>query len=245
MKFRISSCILYTSAILLFFTSCKEDKAIRIINNAIDAHGGIELWQNIQSLSVQKETWLFFENGVVENHLIQKIEFKHKPFFEGKITWEKDSILHQVVFDGLKTRYWMGQNEIQNTGFLLSKKNDFDAAYYVMTKPFDLLKEGKNLEYLGIINLQDGREVEAIQVIDGNPDNPEVDIWWYYFDVKSFLIIGYKVKTQDHYSMVYNKEWDRSSGILFPKRRESYRVDSLGNHLYLRAKYEFREYILK
>jgi hypothetical protein len=112
----------------------------------------------------------------------------------------------------------------------------------VLTKPFDLLGQGKNLEYQGITKLADGREVETVRVIDGDPNDPSVDIWWYFFDRESFRIIGYRVKTSDHFSMVYNQEWDNSTGILFPKKRESYRVDSLGNHLYLRAKYDFRNY---
>jgi hypothetical protein len=136
----------------------------------------------------------------------------------------------------------MGENEIQNEGFLSSKKKDIDAAYYVMTKPFDLLDVGKNLTYLGLSQLPDGREVETVQVIDGDPNDSQTDIWWYYFDPKTSLIVAYKAKASDHFSLVYNLEWDNSTGILFPSKRESYRVDSFGNHLYLHAEYAYRNY---
>jgi hypothetical protein len=236
--------------VLLFgmFTNCKpsaEKKAKAIIEKSIIAHGGAETWKSLESFSLEKESWLFLENGEIETHSVQNLEFRHQPFFEAKITWEKDSLIHKVIFDGVKTRYWMGENEIQNEGFLASKKKDMDAAYYVLTKPFDLFDQSKNIEYQGIDKLNDGREVETVQVIDGDPNDPAVDIWWYYFDRESYQIIGYKVKTSDHFSMVYNLDWDNSTGILFPKKRESYRVDSLGNILYLRAKYEFRKYEIK
>jgi hypothetical protein len=242
MKIRLSISIIYTSILLVFCTSCIENRAVRIIKKSIAAHGGEEAWNNLESFSSEKETWLYLENGEVENHILQEIEFRQKPFFEAKMSWEKDSIFHKVVFDGSRTKYWMGENEIQNEGFLANKKRDIDAAYYVLTKPFDLLDKSKNLKYQGITKLSDGREVETVQVIDGDPENPTVDIWWYFFDTASFQIVGYRVKTSGHFSMVYNQEWDNSTGILFPAKRESYRVDSLGNHLYLRAKYHFKNF---
>ncbi|MCH6236801.1 hypothetical protein [Cognataquiflexum rubidum] len=226
-------------------TNCNlssERKALAIIKKSILAHGSVDLWNSIESFTLQKETWLYLENGEVENHIIQEIEFRQKPFFEAKMSWVKDSIIHRIVFDGTRTKYLMGENEIKNEGFLANKKKDIDAAYYVLTKPFNLLEQGKNLEYQGITKLADGRVVETVQVIDGDPENPTVDIWWYFFDTQSFQIVGYRVKTSDHFSMVYNQEWDNSTGILFPKIRESYRVDSLGNHLYLRAKYQFKNF---
>ena len=242
MKSRLIIFLLIPSIILIFCTSCLKDKGIMIIEKSIDAHGGAEAWNELETFSLQKESWLYLENGEVESHVFQDIEFRQKPFFEGKLSWEKDSLVHQLIFDGVRTRYWMGENEIQNEGFLANKKKDIDAAYYVLTKPFDLLGGNKNIEYQGVSSLADGREVETVQVIDGDQKDPSVDIWWYYFDKDSFLIVGYKVKTSGHFSMVYNTDWDNSTGIHFPKKRESYRVDSLGNHLYLRAKYDFKSF---
>ncbi|MCH6201417.1 hypothetical protein MMU07_17680 [Aquiflexum sp. LQ15W] len=242
MKFSLSNFFIYSSILFVCCSSCNENRAVTIIKKSIATHGGADTWNSLESFSLEKETWLFFEDGTLETHSIQNIEFRKQPFFEAYMSWVKDSITHKIIFDGARTRYWMGENEIQNEGFLANKKKDVDAAYYVLTKPFDLLQQGKNLKYLGITKLADGSEVETIQVIDGDPKDPSVDIWWYFFDRESFRIIGYRVKTNDHFSMVYNQDWDNSTGILFPQKRESYRVDSLGNHLYLRAKYDFREY---
>jgi hypothetical protein len=225
--------------------SCSDSgdkKAISLIRKSIEAHGGQNSWESLKSFSMQKESRLLMENGEVESFFLQEIELRLRPFFEAKMTWEKDSILHRLIFDGIKTRYWMGENEIQNEGFLNSKKREIDAAYYVMAKPFDLLDLGKNLSYLGLTKLLDGRDVETVQVIDGDPNDSQTDVWWYYFDPETFLIVAYKAKTSDHFSLVYNLEWDNSTGILFPAKRESYRVDSLGNHLYLHAEYAYRNY---
>lgn len=236
--------LLLFSLILIHFscTDSRDKKAVSLIRKSIEAHGGQNSWESIQSFSMQKESRLFFENGEIESSSLQEIEFRLRPFFEARMTWEKDSIIHQLVFDGIKTRYWMGENEIQNEGFLRSKKKDIDATYYVMTKPFDLLDESKTLTYIGLSKLPDEREYETVKVVDGDPENPQLDIWWYYFDPETFRIVAYKTKTTDHFSLVYNVEWDDATGIFFPAKRESYRVDSLGNHLYLRAAYSYRNY---
>jgi len=242
MKYLLKLSIFFLTISYFSCTSSKDKQAIAIIKKSIEAHGGQNTWDNLQSISMQKESTLYFENGEIETYSLQDNEFRFKPYFEAKLVWEKDSITHKLIFDGLRTQYSMGENQIQNEGFLQSKKKDIDAAFYVMTKPFDLLDEDKNLTYQGRIKLPDGREVETVQVIDGNPDDPMTDIWWYYFDPESFLILAYKAKTSDHFSLIYNKDWDDATGILFPSKRESYRVDSLGNHLYLNAAYSYRNY---
>jgi hypothetical protein len=229
----------------LFSCSTRDKQAVSIIEKSIKAHGGKEAWEKIQSLSMVRDLWLFDENGNVESNARQENEFRIKPYFEAKMSWEKDSVEHRVIFDGLKTQYWMGANEIQNEGFLQSKKRDIDAAFYVLTKPFDLLDTDKNLTYEGRTELPGGIEVETVKVVDGNPEDPLTDIWWYFFDPKSFEILAYKVKTTDHYSLVYNQGWDSSTGILLPAKRESFRVDALGNHLYRRALYAYGLYRIK
>lgn len=229
--------------VLLLFSCSKQDrKAVAIIEKSIEYHGGKKNWEDIQSIAMVRDIWMFDENGNAESYVRQENEFRLKPYFEAKMSWERDSIQHRVVFDGLKTQYWMGDNEIQNEGFLHAKKREIDAAFYVLTKPFDLLDKEKYLSYEGKAELSGGIVVEVIQVIDGDPSNSSTDIWWYYFDPNTFEVVAYKVKTADHYSMVYNMGWDKSSGVFLPARRESYRVDSLGNHLYKRASYGYGLY---
>jgi hypothetical protein len=232
------------SIFLLLLISCsnQDRKAVAIIEKSIDFHGGKANWAEIQSISMVRDIWMFDENGNAESYVRQENEFRLKPYFEAKMSWEKDSIQHRVIFDGLKTQYWMGENEIQNEGFLQAKKREIDAAFYVLTKPFDLLDEEKYLSYEGKTELSGGVVVEAVKVIDGDPKDPGSDTWWYYFDPKTFEMVAYKVKTADHYSLVYNLGWDRTYGISLPARRESYRVDSLGNHLYKRASYGYGLY---
>ncbi|PRY88108.1 hypothetical protein [Mongoliibacter ruber] len=234
---------LFISVLALLFSCSKEDKkAVELIQKSIEAHGGQKTWDSAEELSFQKQTSLFLENGDEESESTQQISFRLKPYFEAKISYEKDGLVHRIYFDGANTKYHMGENEIKNEGFLQSKKKEIDAAFYVINKPFDLLTGAKLVTYQGLQTLPDGSEVETIQVIDGDPNDPKTDIWWYYFDLETFLIVAYKTKTSDHFSLVYNLSWDQRSAMVFPATRESYRVDSLGNHLYLRAKYHYSDF---
>ena len=227
---------------LLFSCSTRDKQAVDIVEKSIEAHGGMKAWEEVQSIAMVRDIWMFDEAGNTESYVRQENEFRLQPFFEAKMNWERDSIPHRVHFDGVTTRYVMGENEILNEGFLQSKKRDLDAAFYVLSKPFDLLEKGKHLEYQGREELAGGIPVETVKVIDGDPTDSRTDIWWYYFDPKTFEIVAYKVKTSDHYSLVYNQGWDKSTGLLLPARRESFRVDMEGNHLYKRAIYGYGKY---
>lgn len=234
-------------AVLICFAllSCKtksERKAIELISKSIESHGGSEGWANFESLTFLKETTLYRADSSIENQVQQKIEVRFIPRWEVKMSWQKDSILHRSVFDGNKTSYWLGENEIQNVDFLKSKKRDLDAAAYVMTKPFDLLAGEKKLEYLGLKQLPDGKEYESVQVIDRVPGQQPVDVWIYYFDPNDSRLMAYSVKTADHTSLVFNHGLDYFYGLLLPQRRESYRLLENGKIDYLRAEYKFYEY---
>jgi hypothetical protein len=228
--------------------SCKPDserKAINLISKSIEAHGGSEQWENVESLTFLKETKLYEVDSSLESELFQEIEIRFQPHWEIRMSWEKDGIRHKALFDGKRTRYWLGENEIQNVDFLNSKKRDLDAAAYVMTKPFDLLQGQKQLEYLGLKRLPDGKEYESVQVIDGLPETGNVDVWVYYFDPGDYRLMAYSVKTSDHTSLVFNQGLEYFDGLLLPQRRVSYRLLENGKTDYLRAEYGYSTYHIK
>jgi len=219
-------------------TKSPEQQAQDVLEKSIQAHGGREAWENISQLNFRKWTRLLDENGNVESELDQFHEFRFKPFFEGKITWEKDSIQHIISWDGAKIRYQMGENEVLNEGFLAAKKKDFDAAFYTVAQPWKLMDKGGKLIYEGKRLLENGAEVEAIRVDYG----PDSDIWWYFFDPESFLMVGNEVQLKDHRSLVYDLAGEEAKGLKLHGTRESWRVNEKGERLFLRAAYKYSEY---
>jgi hypothetical protein len=219
-----------------------EKEAKALLEKSIVAHGGSEAWNGISSLKFRKWTRLLNEDGSVESELDQLHEFRFQPYFEGKITWAKDSITHVSIWDGAKMSYFMGGNEVKNEDFLASKRKDFDASFYAVAQPWKLLDEGTKLSYEGQKTLESGQLVEVVLVEYG----PEADIWWYYFDPVSFEMIGNEVQLKDHRSLVYNLSFEKVEGFQLHGKRESWRVNEKGEKLFLRAEYQYSDYqILK
>jgi len=225
----------------LLVSSCtpsSEKQARELLKKSIVAHGGTESWEGIKSLKFRKWTRLLNEDGSVESELDQWHEFRFKPYFEGKITWTKDSITHVSSWDGSRMSYFMGENEVKNESFLVAKRKDFDAAFYAVAQPWKLLDEGTKLSYEGQKTLENGNLVEVIRVDYGQ----DADMWWYYFDLETSEMIGNEVQLKDHRSLVYNLSVEAVEGFKLHGKRESWRVNEKGERLFLRAEYAYSNY---
>jgi hypothetical protein len=226
---------------LMLVFACSENperKGRKVLEKAIEAHGGQDSWDKISVLEFRKWTLLKDENGQIESELDQYHEFRFKPYFEGKITWTKDSIQHVIHFDGTNTSYFMGGNEVKNEAFLAAKKKDFDAAFYTAAQPWKLMDGGGTLIHEGQKTLENGQLVESIRVDYG----PDSDTWWYYFDAQSFLMAGSEVQLKDHRSLIYDLNMEQSDGIKLHGKRESWRIGEQGQKLFLRAEYQYSDY---
>ncbi|MBN3519956.1 hypothetical protein JYB62_08065 [Algoriphagus lutimaris] len=220
-------------------TKSPEQKAKSILEKAIQAHGGQEAWDQLETLKFRKWTRLLLEDGSVESETDQLIELRMKPYLEGSISWVSDSIEHISSFNGSTMSYTMGGNSVKNQGFLQSKKKDFDAAYYVIAQPWKLLEdEGASLFYEGQKELASGQLAEIIRVNYG----PENDVWWYYFDPVSYQMLGNEVQLKDHRSLVENDTMEQAGPFLLYGKRTSYRVNEQGEKLYVRAEYQYSDF---
>ncbi|MFC3415092.1 hypothetical protein [Algoriphagus hitonicola] len=240
---RVNFYFLFLVFVGMTWFSChpaEERKAISLVEKSIAAHGGQSEWDVLEAIHFSKKTSLFAEDGSLEEELDQQIEFQLKPQYSGKMSWIKDSIAHVLEFDGKKIRYKMAGNQIQNSDFLASKKKELDAALYVVGMPWKLLEDqSAKLIYKGIRDTALG-EVEVIEVDYG----PGADRWWYYFDAESHLMVGNEVQLEDHRSVIENLDFNQVDDFVFYGERKSYRVDSLGQKLYLRAAYQYGDYKL-
>jgi hypothetical protein len=232
--------VLLLSFLLSACNPSPEKQARALLKKSIAAHGGADSWEAIQGLKFHKWTRLLNEDGSVESEMDQWHEFRFQPYFEGKITWTKDSITHVSIWDGSTMSYFLGGNEVKNEGFLASKKKDFDAAFYAVAQPWKLLDEGAKLSYEGQKMIENGKFVEVIRVDYGQ----DADTWWYYFDLENSEMIGNEVQLKDHRSLVYNLSFEEVEGFKLHGKRESWRVNEKGEKLFLRAEYRYSDYQL-
>jgi len=232
---------IFLLAFFVLLISCGQGtdrEAASLIEKSLAAHEKGTKWEDISQIQFRKQTRLYFENGEIESESDQILEFRLKPYFEGKMTWNKDSILHVGIWDGSKMRYQMGENSIQNPDFLKSKKNELDAAFFTVAQPWKLLGEGINKSYEGQKVLENGETVEVIAVDYGEGS----DLWWYYFNPETSLLAATEIQLASHRSLVYTLTHELAQGLVLHGKRESYRVEESGEKMYLRADYTYSDY---
>ncbi|MDX5477882.1 MAG: hypothetical protein LPJ98_05450, partial [Cyclobacteriaceae bacterium] len=71
----------------LFSCSTRDKQAVSIIEKSIEAHGGMKAWEEVQSIKMVRDIWMFDESGDTESNVRQENEFRIKPFFEAKMSW--------------------------------------------------------------------------------------------------------------------------------------------------------------
>lgn len=215
-----------------------ERQVQKLLEKSINAHQLSKNWEDVSSVKFKKLTRLLDESGALESESEQRVEFRLKPYFEAKLTWTKDSILHVANFNGSKMSYQMGANSIENEGFLKAKRTEIDEVFFAFARPWNLLDERAGLSYEGKKTLEDGKIVESVHVDYG----PDSDAWWFYFDPESFQVVANEQHAKGHQSLMENSSYDESTGLLLAKEQKSYRTNDLGKKLFLRAEYLYSDY---
>jgi hypothetical protein len=226
---------------LLLLLSCgksTERQARALIARSVEAHGGAENWKRISSLKLRQSTRMIAEDGSVENETTQLLEFRLKPYFEGKMSWSKDSMNHVATWDGAQMRYFMGENEVKNPGFLAAKKKDLEAVFSAVALPWRLLEEGSRLSYEGKKTLENGIAVETVKADYG----PGAEVWYYYFDPESAMMAATEVLKNEQRNLIYHLGLTEIEGLKLQDRRETWSVDEKGKRLLLEAEYSFSDY---
>lgn len=232
---------LLTFASLFFIFSCSsspEEQAHELVEKSIEAHNLSKNWQDLAAIKFKKWTRVLDENGNVQSEFEQWVEFRLKPYFEGKLTWTKDSVLHVANFNGSKMTYQMGSNEIQNKGFLNVKRAEIEDIYSAFAQPWHLLDENVNVTYEGQKTLTDGEILESVRV---NYSSDETSSW-IYFDPTSAKVVANELHAKDNNRMIKTISYDESTGFLLAKEQKSFRIDEAGENLFLQAEYLYSDY---
>lgn len=228
---------------MLFACDQKEaPTAESIMKRSIEAHGGLDTWQAIESLEFDKKTTLFYEDGTIEKASNQHQYFTFRPEVSGSI---QDLNIEGVSrFDYKKNLIRIIDNDsvrpVNDPAEIEQLTNSFFAAYHVACKPFDLLNENTILTYSGDREL-DGRSCHVIDV-SYKGDGPDADKWSYIIDAETYEVKANKVVLADHSSWVENLTFDTSTDFKFNAHRKSYRLNDAGEKTYLRAEYFYSNF---
>lgn len=240
---------------LILYLSCREgnkenlDKEIdakRIIEKSIEVHGGMQNYKNIQYFGFEKTFSLFKADGSVEDHKKQLHEY-YPLESSFQINWKERDTFYSNSQHGDNFSQQINTQKNLNAE-AVKIKSAINASVFTIFLPWKILDSGSLLSFDGEHTLSDGTEVFVVKV-EYNPNkhdnHTQSDIWWHYFNKKSYIHEGYTVALSDHTSTVRNLSFQTVNGFIFPKRRKSWRVNETGEKEYLRASYEYKELSIK
>lgn len=246
-KLKIRSLFLKTITIIFIvnlFVSCQKKEIIigDILSKSLEAHGGLEIWQKVDTLSFTKKTILYNREGLKEKEITQNQSFYGGNFINGKITsigTDKSSI--SIIGDVYTKRVGDSLISISNNE-MKSITNTFKSAYYVISQPFNLRESGALLSYKKdtILNGEKIFVVDVSYKEDKNTNTP--DQWTYFINAKSYLIVAAKVFHSPTVSFIENINFNKETPFVFNAERESVFLNKDGSRDYLRASYLYSNY---
>lgn len=223
------------------YVQISDSTAREIIRQAINHAGGLDRWNAIKQLDYKKEFKLYSEEGSIEKSYSQL----HKYDLVKDNIWiqyiENNDTITTIKNKQKYSRSINGKNKSDKTAAFQKLIN---TSLYVIGMPFKLLDEGTILSYIGDTILRGDKcnVLEARYNTSEYSSHSGNNTWRYYFHDQTKEIVANWVDAGDHFSFISNLTTKRNGGILFNAKRESHRVDSLGQKLYLRADYLYSDY---
>lgn len=193
-------------------------------------------WDSITTMKYKKSYQLYNEDGSIEKDRIENHHYNFKKEMDKQISWTEDTVTHKIQ----QTRAFLVKytdNIIDQTAPMPELKSTIEAAAFVIRLPYTLDSQKTQLEYKGLTNFQDA-DYLTLQVTFED----SWDTWIFYYEQETLAWKGYWVHTSDHYSLVINDEMTTVNGFTLPRKRTSYRTDSIQNITYKRASYYYEDY---
>ena len=227
-----------------FLFSCQKTELTtnQILLKSLEAHGGLELWQKIDTLSFTKKTILYNQEGVKEKEITQHQSFYGGIPLHGKISslgTEKSSI---SVINGVYTKSIRDSLIPIIDREIKAINNSFKSAYYVISQPFNLKESDALLVYKKdtILNGEKTFVVDVSYREDKNTNTP--DQWTYFFNAKTFLVVAAKVFHSPTISFIKNTKFNAKTPFVFNSERVSIFMNKDGTEDYVRAAYFYSNY---
>ena len=191
----------------------------------------MEHWQNLETLKFKKKTVLYNADGSIERSSLERHTLHQKDTLHGQIVSIDPNQKYTTRFSDME-----GQKIMADT--VLDGTNAFLSSHFVVNQPFKMLDPGVELSYLGVDTLANGKVVDVVKAYYGSEED---DVWWFYFDTESHVLLATLIYHSPTYAFVDNEKMEMIDGMLWNTERTTYRTDSLRNVEYVRAEFVYSE----
>jgi hypothetical protein len=224
--------------------SCQKTQltATQILSRSLEAHGGLELWQKVDTLSFTKKTILYNQDGVEEKELTQHQSFYGGNFINGEIISIGADKSRISIIGGIYSKSIRDSLTVLTNDDIALINKSFRSAYYVISQPFNLRESDALLTYKKDTILN-GKKTFVVDVsYKENQNSNASDQWTYFFNAKTFLIVAAKVFHSPTISFIENIKFNNETPFVFNAKRESVFLNKDGSKDYLRATYFYSNY---
>ena len=116
------------------FDHIDDEKVKSILIKSIEKAGGIQNWKNITSIKYTKHSKLFYEDGTVEQDVIQRHEYSLQPYFTARISWKAEDNKHLIEYGNESVSKYVNEVRVQSDE--QSLRESVMSSFYVLGMPF-------------------------------------------------------------------------------------------------------------
>ncbi|MGY6558336.1 MAG: hypothetical protein ACXIT9_03545 [Nitritalea sp.] len=221
----------------------RDREAVAFLEEAWAAHGEVASWERLTRLAFTRQEAYFTTDGQVERNQVTEFNFRNRPEKESSALWLRDEVRHVVQQDRQGLRYSMGENGIENPGFLAQQERFLMQARLWAEGPFALrAEENTKWKYEG-----EGRPdfledtMVGIRVLPEEGDTAASRV--YYFHPKSYLLQAVYRKERGEERLLLYSGYVAEGGFFWPEAQEEWVLEA-GQRRYLRAAYGYHQYVV-
>lgn len=212
----------------------------QLLNKVISHYGGIEAYQNLESFSYRKDFDLLDSSGAIEKSYRQQHWYNKKDNYYKVHSIESGDTIVSILSQG---NYSRTKNGEPTDAPAASIKRSINSSVYAINSPFNLLDKNVRLQCLDkAIKAGDTLEVLEARYNAKTYENHSSSEPWRYYIKNNGEIAYCWIKSSDHFNYVYNLSTQDLNQVKMHHERKSFRVDSLGKELYLRAEYRYYDF---
>jgi len=208
-----------------------------LLEKVINAHGGLEAWQNISEITYEKTSVLLDSLGNTESSITKTYRTVFTPEFLTEMQWEIDSTSYHAILKDDELVVSMPDSITPDQTVQETYKKELLGAHYVYWQPYNLLEEDAVKKYTGVESLEN-EDTHVLKVTYPNSSNN--NIWWYFFDKETYLVRATMVQHGNTYSLIENNVYETKSGLSLNLDRSSYRINKARKKQFLRAQYVYK-----
>ena len=220
-----------------------DNEAGAVVKKAIDYVGGWEAWENKNTFSFYKNITHIDSTGEIERTQRQLHQYQLHPQFKARMTWEDKGKKYVIINNGVQAKKYEDGKEMTDDQSKNQAWNSSFGSNYVVSMPFKLTDPGVILKYEGIDSTTLKKPVHSLKVEyeKGAGSTGGMHIWWYYFDEKTYDLVGNYLDYGNGHSLTTYETFENVDGIRIHEKRFSHIATADKKIVHLRTIYENEE----